>query len=151
MYTGFSHIHSINKWIILILGVLAIANALSGWLKDKPYTATSNKLSLFFMVSMHVQLLLGVVLYFISPTVTGSLQDMGLAMKDSYLRYWTVEHLFVGILAIVFVTLGRVLAKKKATDLAKHKTTAIYYILTLVFVAVNVLLPLWKGKHLFPF
>ena len=152
MYTGLLHLHSLNKWLVLILGLLSITNAIIGWLGKKPYTGTSNKLSLFFMISMHVQLILGLVLFFfLSPIIQTAFADMGAAMKDAALRYWSVEHSFAGIIAIITVTLGRVLAKKKTTDLAKHKTTAIYYLITLLLIAVNILFPLKFGKALLPF
>ena len=152
MYTGILHFHSLNKWVVLILAILSLSNALMGWLGKKPYTGTSNKLSLYFMISMHVQFLLGLALFFfLSPIIQAALSNMGAAMKEAPMRYWAVEHSFAGIFAIVMVTLGRVLAKKKSTDMAKHKTTVIFYLITLIFIAVNILFPLKFGRNLLPF
>jgi hypothetical protein len=79
------------------------------------------------MILVHTQLLLGFVLYFISPKVQAGLSDMGAAMKDEVLRFYVVEHLTAMLVAIVLITIGRIKAKKLENHTAKHKVIAVTF------------------------
>ena len=103
MYNALLVTHSYLRYILLILLIVVIITSLMGLINKKPYTSTDNKLSLFLFISTHLQLLLGLILFFVSPAVEFS----GDAMKDSTARYWLVEHNTAMIIAIVLITLGR--------------------------------------------
>lgn len=126
MYTGLLHFHSMMRWIFLVLAVVTLFQALNGWLGKKEFSKLTDKLSLFTFISAHIQLLLGLILFFVSPVVGAGLENMGAAMKDAALRMWTVEHPTVMIIGIVLVSLARIKAKKLEDAVAKHKTLAIY-------------------------
>jgi len=74
--------------VVLALVLLAIVQALAGWLGKKEFTEGNRKVALFAMISAHTQLLLGLALFYFSPLV----QFTASTMKDATLRYWTVEH-----------------------------------------------------------
>jgi len=133
-YSIFKYIHSGFRFIVLILVLLAIINALAGWLGKKSYTEGNRKLNLFAMISAHVQLLLGIVLYFLSPFV----QFGSGTMKDATTRYWTVEHLAMMIFAIILITIGHSRSKKAAVPEAKHRAIAIFYILAVVIIVAAI-------------
>ena len=63
---------------------------------------------------------------------------MALAMKTQFVRYYTVEHLLMMLIVVALVTVGRIASKKKALDLQKHKSIAIYYGLSLILILVTV-------------
>ncbi len=134
MLTGLLHTHGLLRYIILILLLITIVQSLSGWLGKKTYTPTHRKLTLFTMIFTHTQLLVGLILYFISPTVQVGLANMGEAMKDASLRFWTIEHMAMMLIAVVLITLGNIRSKKAATDEAKHKQVAIFFILALLII-----------------
>ena len=134
MLTGLLHTHGLLRYIILILLLITIVQSLSGWLGKKTYTPTHRKLTLFTMIFTHTQLLVGLILYFISPTVQVGLATMGEAMKDASLRFWTIEHMAMMLIAVVLITLGNIRSKKAATDEAKHKQVAIFFILALIII-----------------
>jgi hypothetical protein len=121
----------------LLLLVLALIQALAGWFGNKTYTEGNRKLNLFSMISAHVQLLTGLILYFYSPFV--KYNEMAVAMKDASLRYWTVEHLAMMIFALVLITVGHARAKKAAEAAAKHRTVAIFYGLALVVILAAIM------------
>ncbi len=135
-YSIFKHIHSGFRYVVLVLVLIAIFNALAGWLGKKSYSEGSRKLNLFAMISMHTQLLFGLVLYFISPLVQFGSQTM----KDHDTRYWTVEHLTMMLIAIVLVTIGHSKSKKAAAAEGKFKSIAVFYTLALVIVVVAIVL-----------
>src|ERR1700743_1121194 len=89
MYNFFLQLHSGFRFIVMILILLAILQSLAGWFGNRPYTNTNRKINLFTLISAHIQLLIGLVLYFLSPLV----QFSSAAMKDNTTRYWTAEHI----------------------------------------------------------
>lgn len=134
MYTGLLHLHSALRYVVLALLIITIAKAFIGWFGKKDYTTGDNKLSLFTFISAHTQLLIGLILYGISPVVKSGMADMAAAMKDPIMRFWTVEHALSMVVAIIIITLGRIMSKKGTTDAAKHRRIAIYYLLALILI-----------------
>lgn len=134
MYTGLLHLHNLLRYVVVILLILAVVKSFAGWFGKKKYTATDNKISLFLLISAHLQLVIGLVLYFISPIVENGLADMAATMKNVELRFWTVEHIASMIVGIAIITLGRIMAKKGSSDSARHRRQAIYFVLALVLI-----------------
>ncbi len=134
MYDILLPLHSLLRYVILILLVITIIKSFIGWFGGKTYTNGDDKLSLFTFIGAHTQLLIGLIMYFMSDVVKVGLSDMGSAMKDPALRFWTVEHGLSMIVAIAIITLGRIMSKKGTTDAAKHRRIAIYYLLALVLI-----------------
>jgi uncharacterized membrane protein len=135
-YSFFRELHSGFRYIVLILLLLAIIGAWAGWLGKKPYGEGQRKLNLFTLISAHTQLIIGLVLYFLSPFVQFDSQTM----KDDTTRYWTVEHLTAMLIAIVLITIGYSKSKKVALPEGKHKTIAIFFTLALVIIIATIIL-----------
>jgi uncharacterized membrane protein len=136
MYPFFKYLHSGIRYIVLILVVVAIIQALLGWLGKKTYTEGNRKVNLFALISAHTQLLIGLVLYFLSPLV----QFAGTAMKDRTTRYWTVEHITMMIIAVVLITIGYSRSKKVLSPEKKHSNIFIFYFLAAIIVVVTLIL-----------
>ena len=134
MYTGLLHLHNLLRYVIVILLILAVVKSFIGWFGKKEYTAADNKISLFLLISAHLQLLIGLGLYFISPIVEAGMSNMAESMKNVELRFWTVEHIASMIIGIAIITLGRIMAKKGKSDNAKHRRQAIYFVLAMVLI-----------------
>lgn len=130
MYTGLLHLHSILRYVVLILVLISIFQAITAG--NKPYTEANKKVNLFALISAHTQLLIGLVLYFISPKVNFS------QMSDSITRYWNVEHISMMILAIVLITIGYSKSKKAIEAKAKHRAIYIYYTIAIVVVLLAI-------------
>ncbi len=124
--------HSGLRYVVMLLLLLAIVVAFAGWFGNRPYTNGNKKLNLFTLIFTHIQLLVGLILYFLSPFSQPS--NMGAAMKDSTLRYWTVEHAVMMLVAVVLITIGYSKSKKLPEALVKHRTVAIYFTLALLVV-----------------
>jgi hypothetical protein len=131
-YLMLKYLHSGWRYVVLALVLIAIITAFAGWFGKNNYTNGNRKLNLFAMISMHIQLLIGLVLYFMSPKV--NLGDFGGAMKDAVSRYWTVEHALMMIIAVIIITIGHSKSKKTTSGANKHKTVAIYYTISLAIV-----------------
>ncbi|WP_183561959.1 cytochrome B [Mucilaginibacter sp. SP1R1] len=136
LYSFFQHLHSGFRYIVLVLVVVAILGAFIGWIGQKPYTGANRKLNLFAMISVHTQLLIGIILYFLSPLVQFSKE----AMHDKHLRYFTVEHWVMMLVAIALITIGHSKSKKAALAEGKHKAVAIFYFLGFIIILAGIIL-----------
>lgn len=135
MYSTVYFIHSWWAYLVIIVLVIASVNSLIGFFSKKEYGANDFRISLFTLIVSHIQLLIGIVLYFVAPYFQAfSEAGMGGVMKDSTLRLYLVEHPVIMILAVVFVTMGYSKHKKKLTSNPKFKTLAIFYTLALILV-----------------
>lgn len=118
--------HSGWRYLVLILLVIALIQAISGWLGKKPYTEGNRKINLFTLIFTHIQVLMGLVLYFVSPVVKG-------------LGYWKMEHISMMILAAILVTIGNAKSKREADGVTKHRTIALYFGLALIVIIAAII------------
>lgn len=128
------HAHSGLRWLVLIFLVIAIIKSFAGWFGKKDYNKSDNLIALLLLSFTHTQMIIGVVLYFISEKVVA----IGDAMKDSVLRFWAMEHGITMLIAIALITIGRVKSKKATESVDKFKKGAIFY--TIAFILI-----LWAG------
>jgi hypothetical protein len=134
MYNLLLQVHSILRWVILLLLLVAILRSLTGM--NKPFSSGHRTNGLFLMICCDIMLLVGLYQWFTGPWGLKSIQSNGMSvvMKNSTLRFFAVEHLVLMIIAIILVHIGYANAKKAIPDATKHKRTAIYYILALVVI-----------------
>lgn len=136
METGILHFHSLWRYVTILLLMLTVARSLQGWVSKAEFTKADIKLGLFSMISLHIQLLTGFILYYLSDFV--QLSSMGEAMKNPLLRFWTVEHITLMIIAVALITFGRKSIINANDSLAKHRKTVIIFGigLLLLFLAI---------------
>jgi len=134
MYNGLLHTHSFLRYFILIALIVVIVKAVIGLINKTPYGKWDNKLGLYLFIFTHVQLLVGLILYFVSPFVKFGSETM----SNKETRYWTVEHIFSMLIAVVLITLARTTSKRMTSDEAKHKRMAIFNFVALVVIVAMV-------------
>lgn len=128
------HLHSGWRWIVLLLLVAAIGNALMKWRSGKTFSESDRKLGLFALISTHLQIVFGLVLYFLSPLVSF---EEGV-MKNDVTRFFTVEHLTLMIVAAVLITIGYSRSKRQADGTKKFKTQFIFYLIGLAIILYSI-------------
>lgn len=130
--------HNILRWAVLLFGLWTLINALTGVMSKRAYSANDNRSNLFFMICCDIQLLLGLALYF-SNSWFDKLKSGGAAvMKNSYDRFFTIEHASLMILAWILVHVGRTSVKKASTDAAKHKKMLLFFGLALLLILISI-------------
>ena len=127
-------IHSYWAYLVLALLIFAVINAVIGLTQKKQFVDKDLRIGLFTLIVSHIQLLIGLGWYFMSPWYQALKDDAATVMGDKALRLLAVEHPTMMILALVFITIGWSKHKKKTTDAAKFKTFVIFYGLGLVFI-----------------
>ena len=130
MYTTLQPAHSIFAYIVLTVLFLASLNAIMGIVSKKRFTDKDLRISLFAMILAHMQLLIGFILYFISPLGSSSLGQM----KDSALRLTSLEHPLINIIGLVLITIGWSKHKKEESGNGKFKKIAVFYTLGFLLI-----------------
>ncbi len=154
MQTGLLHLHNLLRWIILVLLVVSILKAWSGWQQKKAFAPGDKKIWLFTMISAHITLLLGLyqVAFGRYGFFTTSLPEGTSVMKDKFFRFFWVEHPVGMIVAIVLITLAHGMAKKSVTDEVKYKKAFYYFLIALIFILATIPWPFREiiGRPLIP-
>jgi uncharacterized membrane protein YozB (DUF420 family) len=144
MYVALLALHNILRWVVVVLAVLALVRAYRGWLGKRDWMPVDRKVGSFFAISMDIQLLLGLILYFfLSPLTRPVLEgQMGLVMGNQEMRFFGVEHIFYMILGVVFVHAGTILSRRAVEAVNKHKRAAILFSLVALVLLLGI--PWWR-------
>lgn len=132
MYTGLKHLHSYFAYLLLAALVFSIVYTIIQFVGKKSFTEKVRKVALIGFIATHLQLLIGLILYLISPV--GLSNFSGEAMSDSLSRLYILEHPIMMLLGIVLVTVGYIKAKKPGDDARRFRTVIIYYGLGLILM-----------------
>jgi len=144
MYNILKEAHSGVAYLVILLLLIASVNAITGLISKRNFSGTDRKIGLFTLIFSHIQLLIGLVLYFFYVTQP-SFPGFGAAMKNSGLRLFVVEHPLVNIIAIVLITIGWSKHKKLAEGNAKFKPFAIFYTIGLILLLSRIPWKIWLG------
>lgn len=129
-YNVLKHAHSGLRWVVLLLLVAAVVNALIKWRSNAAFGDSDRRTNLFALIASHTQLLLGIVLYFISPRVVFSTESM----DNPVARFFLVEHLSLMLVALIIITIGYVRAKRASVDQTKFRLTFWFFAIGLVLI-----------------
>lgn len=139
MYHFIQKLHSGWAYLALLLLLIAVVNAILGFTSKKDFTAKDRKIALFALIGTHTQMLIGLIVYFVSPL---GLQVLG-QMSNSDYRLTSLEHPLINLIAIALITIGWSKHKKLINSEAKFKTFAIFYGLGLVLILSRIPWNLW--------
>lgn len=145
MYIGLKHLHSFLPYIFLSISVFLVIYSLISWRKRRSYSNSDKVLRIIVVSIAHIQLIIGLILYFISPVTRSAFANFGAAMKDSVLRLYAVEHIFINIIAIILITVGSVKAKNEIIAFKKHKLVGIYFGIGTLLILSRIPWHVWPG------
>ncbi|GAA4094150.1 hypothetical protein [Mucilaginibacter panaciglaebae] len=138
MYNTLLALHSLTRWLVLGSMAFALFRAYRGRLLKKSFSKTDNIARIVSATAAHVQLVLGVTLYFISPIVDYFLHNFSTAVHERSIRFFGMEHITMMLIAITLVTIGSAKAKRKPADQQKFKTMAIWYTIAFVIIFLSI-------------
>jgi hypothetical protein len=139
MYDFIQKFHSGWAYLALLLLVFAVVNSLIGFLHKKEFTLKDRKIALFALIACHIQLTIGLILYFVSPVGFAALGNM----KNAALRLTSLEHPLINIIALVLITIGWSKHKKTIENEAKFKKISLFYGLGLLLIFSRIPWSLW--------
>jgi hypothetical protein len=148
MYNGMLHLHSVLRWIILILLLIAIYKSYTD--RKKTFTPGHKKIGLILMICCDVMLLIGLYQWFVGDWGLKSIQTngMGAVMKNSVLRFFAIEHTTGILISIILVHIGYNYSKKTIPDSLKHKRTLLYFGLALLIILISIPWPFREVGYL---
>jgi hypothetical protein len=144
MYNFALATHSVLRWILLLLGLLALARAASGVVSGRSWMRADDRGFGLLIRALDLQMLIGLIIYFgLSPLTWEGMRHIGAAMGNTGLRFFTIEHP-VGM--IIAITLAHVAERKirTTTDAGRRHRLALIF-LSLAFLVMVVSIP-WPGR-----
>jgi hypothetical protein len=135
LYNVFVTLHSVLRWLIVLIALFAIIRAATGISFKRGWMQMDNRAGLWFTSLLDLQVLVGAILYFfLSPTTAIVLRNFGAAMGDPATRFFGIEHILGMLVAVVVAHVGRSLVRKAPAPMQKHRRAAISIGLTLLIV-----------------
>jgi len=136
MYIILLAIHSFVRWLVLASLFFAIYRGYSGWFSDKLFSKFDSTVRLVTATITHIQLGIGLCLYFISPIINYFLHNYKDAVKVGEIRFFGMEHSLMMLMGIIIVTIGSVKVKNK--DKEKFRTMAIWFSIGLLVILISI-------------
>ena len=127
------------SYIVLLVLIYAVFNALIGKIKGKDFESKDLRISLFGLIFSHFQLLIGLMLYLVSPWFNqwSKLSVVNL-MSNSQIRFYLIEYPSLNIIAIVLITVGWSVHQKQRDPGKKFLRIAIFYGLALLLTITRI-------------
>ena len=138
MYAILLPLHSFVRWLVLASLVFTICKAYQGWLLNKPFTYFDNFIRHSTATISHIQLLIGLLLYYVSPIVSYFFQNFNEAVHNREVRFFGMEHSLMMFIAVSVISAGSSIAKMKVKDAEKFKTMAIWYTIALIIIFFSI-------------
>jgi hypothetical protein len=139
VYASALWLHSWLRWAVLLTGLVAWLRAVGGKTARRPWTPQDELWGLLLTISVDLQFLVGLVLYFfLSPITRLGLRNFAAAMQINVARFFTIEHLIGMIAAIALVHIARVKIRKATDADRKHRLAIVLYGIALVLMIISI-------------
>ncbi|QEM13906.1 hypothetical protein [Mucilaginibacter rubeus] len=138
MYAFILALHSLIRWFVLVSLLFALYRAYTGWLGNKTYSKLDNRARIIAATVAHIQLVVGLWLYFISPVVSYFLSHFKEGVQNRQIRFFGMEHITMMLIGITLITIASAKAKRKTTDQEKFKTLAIWLTIALLVILSSI-------------
>lgn len=143
MYTGLQHLHSYFAYLLLAILIFSVVYTIVMFVRKKPFTEKVRKVALVGFIATHLQLLIGLVLYVISPV--GLSNFSGEAMGNSLSRLYILEHPLTMIIGIILISIGYIKAKKPGDDVRRYRNIILFYVLGLALILLRIPWQVWPS------
>lgn len=138
MYPVILAIHNIVRWVVVIVGVIAVVRALIGMYRKRDWGGADRRIGVIYTSTMDIQLLLGLILYvFLSPITQSMFQNLSQAMSNPGMRFFGLEHALYMIVAVVLAHIGNAKTKSAAEPSARHRAALIWFSLALILILLG--------------
>jgi uncharacterized membrane protein YozB (DUF420 family) len=129
--------HIFVSTVFILIAIIVLVRSFRGWRQNTLYTKLDSNLSVIFLIFLYVQLILGVLLYFVLGDKSGGASSLEEAAKQMSIRFWALEHFVIMIFALFLSQLGWVFIRKSRLDLNKHKNTLFYFGISILLIVIS--------------
>ncbi|GGC39532.1 hypothetical protein GCM10011386_34510 [Parapedobacter defluvii] len=138
MYVTLLALHSLIRWVVLAGLLFAVFRAYQGWFTNRKFSRFDHSIRHWTATVVHIQFLLGIALYAISPLVDYFLHNFREAVHQRDARFFGMEHSLMMLLAVVVITIGSAKAKRRPTDIEKYRTMAVWFTIGLLIILTSI-------------
>ncbi len=140
-------LHSLLRWVILLLLLVMIVRTYAGMGSGKPYSPADRRLGLFLTISSHTTLVVGLILWLFGSMGLALIRDPGMSVvaKNAVMRFYVMEHTVMMLIAIVFITIAGTVGKKTIPDPKKFRRAFWLYLIALLIILVMIPWPFRAG------
>lgn len=138
MYQTITFYHNSLRWLVLVSLLFAIYRGYKGHTTNISFSSTDNAVRHWTATIAHLQLMLGMVLYFQSPMVKYFFSNFREALKTFDLLFFGVIHGLLMFVAIVVITIGSAKAKRRENDRDKFKTMFTWFLIALILIFIAI-------------
>jgi hypothetical protein len=138
MYQSLTFYHSIMRWLVLTSLLYAIYRAYKGYTSDVPFSKTDNAIRHWTATIAHIQLVIGITLYTQSPIIKYFWHNFNEAINSLYTTFFGILHIVLMLTAIILITIGSALSKRKTTDREKFKTMLVWFSISLLIIFIAI-------------
>jgi hypothetical protein len=146
MYNFLLILHSIVRWFVVVAALAAFGKALAGRFGSGAWGRLDDRLGLFFTMAMDIQVLVGVLLYIVSPLIHSDLAHFRATLVDFTGLFFTILHWVLMLAAVALAHIGRRRAAKASGEAAKFRTAALFYGLSILVLLVGIPWPFTFGR-----
>ncbi len=139
MYVTLLSVHSFLRWLVVLGTIYTLYRAYSGLFGKRTFDPADAKTRQYTIIFAHLQVVIGIALYFLSPLTQYFLSNFSTAVKVKEIRFYGMEHTVTMLIAVILMTIGSAISKKKAEDSAKFKALAIWF--TIAFILMLLMIP----------
>mgnify|MGYP001180447043 FL=1 len=134
MYAVLKTVHSYWAFLVIITLTFIVINSIISKFSGRAFNTKDLRISLYGLIFSHIQLLIGLILYFVSPWFD-QFSQLGMSiMKNAESRLYLIEHPLINIIAILLITLGWSLHKRQSDSSKKFLRIGLFYGLGLIFL-----------------
>jgi hypothetical protein len=138
MYEMLLYSHSITRWLVLISLISATFRAYKGYATHAEFSKTDNMFRHWTATFAHIQLLIGMILYFQSPITGYFWKNFKEAIRNLDATFFSLIHIFLMLTTIIIITIGSAMAKRRKTDILKHQTVFYWFSIALIILLIAI-------------
>lgn len=136
-------LHSLVRWLVLMVLLATVIWSFIGWKWNKVYTHAVDRMRNLSTGIAQLQLLLGIVLYTISPLVKSFWQNTHEALHIRPLRFFGMEHSLVMVIAVFVITIGSAKVQKVSVEEAnkRYRVMFVWFLVGILLIVSSI--PWW--------
>lgn len=138
MYQTLTFYHSILRWLVLASLLYSIFRAYKGYTSHTVFNKTDNLTRHWTATIAHIQLVIGIILYTQSPIIKYFWTNFNDAIHHIDTAFFGLIHIALMLNAIILITIGSALSKRKETDKEKFKTMLFGFLASLIIIFIAI-------------
>jgi len=127
-------LHSL--WAILTLTIIfyTVLRFFFNALQNKIFTLLDLRIALFTLIFCHIQFIIGIVLYFLSPKFKWWYNGLEEILENNEYFFYLVKHPLLNIFSILSITIGWSLFKKAKTNQKRFTRIGVFYLIGFLLI-----------------